>query len=203
MQLTEREERIRAGELGEAPRLALEQQIAVGEFFGAERLVPVTNVHMMGDMEVMGEGGFAFVEGLLAQGARFTVPVTTNARCVDFERAADVRQRPELVERERALVTNLRVLGAMLVDTCINYQTVYQPHFGEHVAWGDTGTVIWANSVLGARTNYEAGPAALCAGITGVTPAYGYHLQAQRRGASGSTCGARSTTGPTGAPSAA
>ena len=177
-----REARIRAGELGEPARLALEQQVAVGEFFGAKALVPVGNVHMMGDMEVMGEGGFAFVEGLVAQGARFAVPVTTNARCVDFDRAAAVRQRPELVARERALVAHLRTLGALQVDTCINYQTVYQPHFGEHVAWGDTGTVIWANSVLGARTNYEAGPAALAAGLTGVTPAYGYHLPAERRG---------------------
>src|SRR6267142_1931991 len=87
MRLTDREARIRAGEAGEAPRLALEQQIAVGDFFDAERL-----------------------------------------------------------------------------------------------AWGDTGTVIWANSVTGARTNYEAGPAAVAAGLTGVTPAYGYHLDAQRVG---------------------
>ncbi len=173
---------MRDGALGQAARAALEQQIAVGEFFGAERLVPVSNVHMMGDMEVMGEGGFAFVEGLLRDGARFSVPVTTNARCVDFERATAVRQRPELVQREQALVANLRRLGALQVDTCINYQTVYQPHFGEHLAWGDTGTVIWANSVTGARSNYEAGPAAIAAGITGVTPAYGYHLPEQRRG---------------------
>ena len=168
MHLTPRERGILAGDLGEPARIALEQQVAVGEFFDADRFVPVSNVHMMGDMEVMGEGGFAFVDDLLRRGARFTVPVTTNARCVDFERAAAVRQRPELVERERALVANLRALGALQVDTCINYQTVYQPHFGEHVAWGDTGTVIWANSVLGARTNYEAGPAALRVGPVAV-----------------------------------
>ncbi|MBI1736216.1 MAG: aconitase X catalytic domain-containing protein [Candidatus Rokubacteria bacterium] len=182
MNLGDRERRMQAGEMGEAARVALGQQIAVGEFFGAERFVPVGNVHMMGDMEVMGDAGFRFIEDLLAQGARFTVPVTTNARCVDFERAASVRQDPGLVARERALVANLRRLGALQVDTCINYQTIYQPHFREHVAWGDTGTVIWANSVCGARSNYEAGPAALAAGITGVTPAYGYHLDEQRRG---------------------
>jgi hypothetical protein len=182
MRLTEEQQRMRAGERGPAVRIAIEQQIAVGEFFDADRLVPVANVHMMGDMEVMGEGGFAFIEALRGQGATFRVPVTTNARCVDFERAAALRQRPELVQRERALVDNLRALGAMPVDTCINYQTVYQPHFGEHLAWGDTGTVIWANSVTGARTNYEAGPAALAAGITGLTPAYGYHLREQRLG---------------------
>ncbi len=182
MELTERERRMREGEHGEASRIAIEQQIAVGEFFEAERLVPVTNVHMMGDTEVMGEGGSAFVESLLAKGAKFCLPVTTNARCVDFERAAAGWQDPDTVAREAALVANLRKLGAMLVDTCINYQTVYQPHFGEHLAWGDTGTVIWANSVVGARTNYEAGPAAIAAGITGVTPSYGYHLDAQRVG---------------------
>ena len=182
MRLTEHEARLRAGEGGEPARQALEQQIAVGEFFGAERFVPVTNVHMMGDMEVMGAAGFGFVEGLVAAGARFTVPVTTNARCVDFERAAAVRQDPDLVAREGALVARLRELGAMQVDTCINYQSVYQPQRGEHLAWGDTGTVIWANSVAGARTNYEAGPAAVAAGLTGVTPAYGYHLPEQRAG---------------------
>ncbi|MEX2148429.1 MAG: aconitase X catalytic domain-containing protein [Candidatus Rokuibacteriota bacterium] len=182
MRLTDRETRMRAGDLGAAARTAIEQQIAVGEFFEAERFVPVTNVHMMGDMEVMGDAGFAFIASLVAQGARFTVPVTTNARCVDFERALDVRQDPGLVTRERALVAHLRALGAMQVDTCINYQTVYQPQRGEHLAWGDTGTVIWANSVAGAHTNYEAGPAAVAAGLTGVTPAYGYHLPAQRRG---------------------
>ena len=73
MKLTPAEERMRQGEHGEPVRLALEQQLAVGEFFGAERLVPVTSVHMMGDMEVMGEAGFRFIEALVQGGARFTV----------------------------------------------------------------------------------------------------------------------------------
>jgi hypothetical protein len=67
-------------------------------------------------------------------------------------------------------------------DTCINYQTVYQPHLGEHVAWGDTGTVIYANSVFGARTNFESGPAAFAAALTGRTPEYGFHLNENRKG---------------------
>jgi predicted aconitase len=70
----------------------------------------------------------------------------------------------------------------MTTDTCINYQAIYQPHLGEHVAWGDTGTVIYANSVLGARSNFESGPAALAASLTGRTPAYGFHLDENRAG---------------------
>src|SRR5207248_10369494 len=67
-------------------------------------------------------------------------------------------------------------------DTCINYRTGYQPRLGEHVAWGDTGTVIYANSVFGARSNFESGPAALAAALTGRTPEYGFHLDDHRKG---------------------
>jgi predicted aconitase len=73
-------------------------------------------------------------------------------------------------------------MDALTTDTCINYQTLYQPHLGEHVAWGDTGTVIYANSVFGARSNFESGPAALAAAVTGRTPAYGFHLDRHRKG---------------------
>ena len=73
-------------------------------------------------------------------------------------------------------------MDVITADTCINYQTLYQPHQGERVAWGDTGTVIYANSVFGARSNFEAGPAALAAGITGRVAEYGFHLDAHRRG---------------------
>jgi predicted aconitase len=55
------------------------------------------------------------------------------------------------------------------------------PVRGEHVAYGDTGVVIYSNSVCGARSNFEGGPSALSAGLTGRTPRYGYHLDAQRQ----------------------
>jgi predicted aconitase len=52
---------------------------------------------------------------------------------------------------------------------------------GEHVAYGDTGVVIYSNSVCGARSNFEGGPSALSAGLTGRTPRYGYHLDEHRK----------------------
>ena len=71
-------------------------------------------------------------------------------------------------------------LGVSMTDTCINYQTIQAPVRGESVAFGDTGVVIYANSVCGARSNFEGGPSALSAGLTGRTPRYGFHLDAQR-----------------------
>ena len=173
---------MRAGALGEPVRRALEHQIRVGEFWGAARMVPVTSVHMMGDIEVMGEVGLAFLHEMEGQHARARCPTTTNARCMDFAWAERFRHTPGAVDKEREVVATLRRMDVTTVDTCINYQTVYQPHLGEHVAWGDTGTVIYANSVFGARSNFESGPAALSAAITGRTPEYGFHLDAHRRG---------------------
>jgi len=68
-----------------------------------------------------------------------------------------------------------------MTDTCINYQTILPPVRGEHLAMGDTGVVIYSNSVFGARSNFEGGPSALAAALTGRTPRYGYHLDACRR----------------------
>jgi predicted aconitase len=182
MRLTPEEKKMLRGERGAATREALELQIEVGKFFGAKRLVPVSNVHMMGDIEVMGDSGKAFLERLSRDGARCVVPTTTNARCVDFDYVEKLKQDPDEVAKERQLIAYLRKMDVVTADTCINYQTLYQPHKGERVAWGDTGTVIYANSVFGARSNFEAGPVALAAGITGRVAEYGFQLDVHRRG---------------------
>jgi len=182
LELTSEERAILAGERGEAERRALEYQVEVGRFWGAKRFVPVTSVHMMGDIEVMGDGGLGWLKETADRGARCRVATTTNARCVDFVHCERLGQDAGEVAKERELIATLKRMDVVTTDTCINYQTVYQPHLGEHVAWGDTGTVIYANSVFGARSNFESGPAALAAALTGRTPEYGFHLDQHRRG---------------------
>jgi len=182
VELSAEERDILAGERGEAAKRALEYQVEVAKFWGAKRFVPVTNVHMMGDIEVMGDGGLEWLRACEKSGARCAVGTTTNARCIDFVQREKLGQDAVEAEKERELIACLRRMNVVTTDTCINYQTVYQPHLGERVAWGDTGTVIYANSVFGARTNFESGPAALAAAITGRTPEYGFQLDEHRRG---------------------
>jgi predicted aconitase len=86
-----------------------------------------------------------------------------------------------MLDRERRAIAAFEALGVLMTDTCINYQTIMPPVRGEHVAYGDTGVVIYSNSVCGARSNFEGGPSALGAGLTGRTPRYGFHLDACRR----------------------
>ena len=182
MRLTAEERAMLRGAQGEPVKRALELQLAVGEFYSAKRFVPVTNVHMMGDIEVMGDGGLEHLRRLAEARARCRVAITTNARCFDFAHVERLGQDVGEAAKEKQLIGYLRQMNVMTTDTCINYQTLYQPHFREHLAWGDTGTVIWANSVCGARTNFESGPAAMAAAMTRRVPEYGFHLDRHRKG---------------------
>src|SRR6516162_4375413 len=184
MKLTAEEQAMRAGECGPAAQWAIEHQIKVGEYLGAHDFVPVTQAHVMADTESLGAAGVEWLERLAAQPAerrRLRVPTITDPRGTDFAAAHRLKQQPWMLELERRAIAAFETLGVLMTNTCINYQTIMTPVFGEHVAYGDTGVVIYCNSVCGARSNFEGGPSALSAGITGRTPRYGFHLAEQRR----------------------
>jgi predicted aconitase len=184
MRLTDEENSMLAGDLGATRRWAIAHQIAVGEFFDAADLAPVSQAHIMADTESLGEAGVRFLEDLAAAPEperRVRVPAITDPRGIDFAVYRRLGQSDAMAALERRTIAALAAFGVLMTDTCINYQTVLAPLRGEHVAWGDTGSVIYANSVLGARSNFEGGPSALAAALTGRTPRYGYHLEEGRR----------------------
>ncbi len=55
------------------------------------------------------------------------------------------------------------------------------PVKGEHLAWMESSAVVYANSVLGARTNVEGRESTGAASITGRIPYWGLHDPANRR----------------------
>jgi len=183
MKLNDLERAMRAGEFGPAVQSAVEHQVKVGEFFGAADLVPVTQAHIMADTESLGAAGVEWVESLTRDDpkARVRVPTIMDPRGTDFAKASVLKHAGWILDLERRAIDAFRRLGIMMTDTCINYQTIQAPARGESVAFGDTGVVIYCNSVCGARSNFEGGPSALAAGLTGRTPRYGFHLDAQRR----------------------
>jgi predicted aconitase len=183
MKLNEEEKAILAGDQGPLPQWALQHQIAVGDFFGAEDFVPVSQAHIMADTESLGQAGVLWLEQLAAtaHGQRqVRIPTITDPRGTDFSKASLLRQGEWMLDLERRTIDAFVRLGVSMTDTCINYQTIAAPTRGEHVAFGDTGVVIYSNSVCGAHSNFEGGPSALAAGITGRTPRYGYHLDRHR-----------------------
>ena len=82
----------------------------------------------------------------------------------------------DLTEEERVRVT--RLIRKLALQLPMQHTRRYRaapsgPRFdvrrtpNEHVAFGDTGVVIYSNSVCGARSNFEGGPSALSAGQIG------------------------------------
>ncbi len=185
MKLSDAEQAMLAGEMGAARQRAIQQQIQVGTFFDAEDFVPVAQAHIMADTESLGEAGVGFLEDLASQAQtdnQVCIPTITDPRGADFNTFERINHDPAYVALERRADVAFRALGILMTDTCINYQTIIPPVRGEHLAMGDTGVVIYSNSVFGARTNYEGGPSALAAALTGRTPRYGFHLDENRLG---------------------
>ncbi len=184
MRLNDEERAMRAGALGEPRRWAIEHQIAVGEFFDAADLVPVAQAHIMADTESLGPTGVGFLESLASSPEaerRVRVPTLTDPRGLDVAVYKRLGQSEAMRTLEARAIAALRAFGVLMTDTCINYQTIMPPVRGEHLAMGDTGVVIYSNSVFGALSNFEGGPSALAAALTGRTPRYGYHLDGCRR----------------------
>src|SRR5215213_3517924 len=179
MRLTDEELAMQAGAFGPAVAWAIEHQIKVGTYLGADDFVAVTQAHIMADTESLGLAGVEWLERwakLPPNQRRVRIPTITDPRGTDFASAHKLKHQPWMVDLERRAIAAFEALGVLMTDTCINYQTIMPPVRGEHLAMGDTGVVIYTNSIFGARSNFEGGPSALAAGLTGRTPRYGYHL---------------------------
>ncbi len=183
MKLSARAEAMLAGELGPARQWAVEHQIQVGRMFDAVDMVDVSQAHMMADPESTGVAGVELLEQFAAlpqEQRRVAIPMITDPRGVDLNYYDPLGQTEEMADLERRFIFACRALGIVMTNTCINYQTVMPPVRGDHVAYGDTGVVIYSNSICGARSNFEGGPSALAAGLTAQTPRYGLHLDQHR-----------------------
>jgi predicted aconitase len=184
MRLTEDEQAMSRGEAGPARQWAIQHQVRVGRYLGAADFVAVSQAHIMADTESLGVAGVEWLERLAAlpeSDRRVRIPTITDPRGTDFAAAARLKQQDWMLALERRTIAAFEALGVLMTDTCINYQTIMPAVLGEHMAYGDTGVVIYSNSVLGARSNFEGGPSALAAGLTGRTPRYGFHLLERRQ----------------------
>jgi predicted aconitase len=185
MNLDDEEQAMLAGAFGPARQWAVKHQMQVGAFFDAADMVAVGQAHVMADTESTGEAGVKFLEDwadLPHAQRRVRIPTITDPRGVDFNAYRRLKQTDGMAEMERRLIRAFESLSVLMTNTCINYQTILPPVRGEHLAFCDTGVVIYSHSVMGARSNFEGGPSAVAAGLTGRTPRYGYHLSGRRIG---------------------
>ncbi len=181
MILSDREQKILDGESGEGARQSMEILTALGKIYGAKRMIAVASAQVSGvSYKTIGDAGLEYLKDLVRKGAKVRVPTFLNPAGMDIAQWKEMGIPEDFAKKQKEILIAYQAMGIMKSCTCTPYFVGQRPKLGEHIAWAESSAVSFANSVLGARTNREGGPSALAAGICGVTPEYGLHLDENR-----------------------
>ena len=168
------------GDGSAAEQMAMRVIVAMAEASGAARLLDVSQAHIDSCL-YHGQSGIDFAERLVAGNATVKVPTTLNVSSLDLLHPDLYQGDVEEAHHSRHLMSLYESMGCSPTWTCAPYQLPTRPEFGEHVAWAESNAIVFANSVLGARTNRYGDFIDICAAITGKAPAAGLHLDEGRK----------------------
>lgn len=181
MHLSKQEEKILSGEWGNAAAKSMKILVALGEIYGAEKLIPIGSVQIAGvSYSNLGDAGLEYLAELAKDG-QVKVLTTLNPAGMDLVDWGKLGVDDEYASKQNKVIEAFSKMGVVTTCTCTPYLIGNLPSFGEHIAWAESSAVTFANSVIGARTNREGGPSAIAAAIVGKTPAYGLHLDENRK----------------------
>lgn len=181
LKLTDYDHALLAGEHGPAARLAMSIVIRMAEIFGAPELMDITGAHIDSTIYI-GEAGLEFAERLAISGAKVRVPTTLNVSGLDEHHWQEWAVPADWAHKAHRQMVAYQSMGCIPTWTCAPYQTEWRPTFGQQVAWGESNAIVFANSVLGARTERYPDLLDICCAITGRVPATGLHLTENRAG---------------------
>lgn len=182
IELSELDRALLDGQQGKAAQVAMQIVLRMAELQGAQKLVDVTQAHIDGCIYT-GPASLRFAEQLVQWGANVRVPTTLNSISVDQRRWRELGIDPTLGEPASALGDAYMAMGAQLSFTCAPYLLDSAPKAGEQIVWAESNAVVYANSVLGARTLKYPDYLDICIALTGRAPLIGCHQDAQRKAA--------------------
>ena len=172
-----------AGERGEAVQLAMEILTRVGDIYGAEKMIKIASAHtVMSYYRIIMDAGVEICEKFAELGARYSVPTTLDPAGMDLQRWRELKIPEDYAERQMRIVRAQEKLGGIPVWTCTPYLHGNIPMPGQNLAWAESSAVVFANSVMGARTNRLTAVVDMAAGIAGRVPKFGLHLDENRQG---------------------
>lgn len=178
--LTPLDKDILAGEHGEAASMAMNILLKIADIQGAESLIDVTQAHIDACI-YHGPSSLRFATELYKRGAKFSIPTTLNAISVDERNWRRQGISEALGQPASDLGSTYMDMGAQLSYTCAPYLLDTAPSFGEQIVWAESNAVMFANSVLGARTQKYPDFLDVFIALTGRAPASGSHLDNGRR----------------------
>ncbi len=181
LHLTDRDTAFLAGEFGPGAQFAMQIVVHAARTVGALQLLDIVGAHI--DSCIFnGVTGLDFAERLRDGGATVSVPTTLNVASLDLLHPELNVGNEEVLVLGRRLVQTYIDMGGRPTFTCAPYQLEQRPAFGDQIAWAESNAIVFANSVLGARTNRYGDFIDISCAITGRAPASGLHLYDGRRG---------------------
>lgn len=177
--LNQRDRELLSGAHGKAAQVAMQIILRIAELQGATELLDVTQAHIDGCIYT-GPASLRFAQQLVAWGAKVSVPTTLNSISVDKRRWREQGIDVALGVPASQLGDAYLDMGAKVSFTCAPYLLDSAPKAGEQIVWAESNAVVYANSVLGARTLKYPDYLDICIALTGRAPLTGCHLDAQR-----------------------
>lgn len=169
-----------AGERGEAAAFSMRIIRRLGEAMGATRLINISSAHVDSCL-YLGPASTDFAQRLVDGDGTVAVDTTLNVSSLDLLHPDLYLGDAKVAAEARRLMVLYEQLGARPTWTCAPYQQDQRPSFGEQIAWAESNAIVFANSVLGARSNRYGDFVDIAAAITGRVPAAGLHLDENRR----------------------
>lgn len=180
IELTAHDRALLDGSQGKAAQVAMQIVLRMAHIQGAKYLVDITQAHIDGCIYT-GPASLRFAQQLVAWGAKVRVPTTLNSISVDQRRWRELGIDPALGVPASELGDAYMAMGAQLSFTCAPYLLDSAPKAGEQIVWAESNAVVYANSVLGARTLKYPDYLDICIALTGRAPLIGCHLEDQRK----------------------
>ncbi len=181
IRLTETDRQMLDGELGEAARLAMSILVRMAEVYEAPELMDVTQAHIDG-CGLLSDASLEFAETLAQHGGQVRIPTTLNMGPLDLQNWREFGVPEDFAQKAVRQAKAYLDMGCVPTWTCAPYQGYLTPRFGQQICWGESNAIVYANSVLGARTNRYGDYLDICAAIAGRVPKHGLHLTDNRKG---------------------
>ena len=178
--LTDDDRAMLEGAHGPAAAMAMRIVARTAEAMEAPALLDIEGAHVDGCL-FHGRAGLDFAERLASLGGTVLVPTTLNVSSLDLLHPDLVRLPPDRASDARRLMDAYVALGCRPTWTCAPYQLPDRPRRGAQLAWAESNAIVFANSVLGARTERYGDFMDVCCAITGRAPAVGLHTDDGRR----------------------
>ncbi|MEM7335411.1 MAG: aconitase X catalytic domain-containing protein [Chloroflexota bacterium] len=180
LNLTEKDQALLRGEMGSAGKMSMRILVAMAKAYGATEFLDIESAHIDGCL-YHGDSGLEFAERLVQGNGQVVVPTTLNVGSVDLLHPEAFQGTAVQAERGARTMKLYEEMGCKPIYTCTPYQAMHRPNFGSQIMWAESNAIVFANSVLGARTNRYGDFIDICGAITGRAPAFGLHLTENRR----------------------